>query len=111
MFSDHVISLGARSFTVTGHDILMTIVSLVISIIFFLALYFSRKRIVVLKRSRVSDDLIIELSRIADALDRLANQRADRTIAAASRRQALAQPPPPPQPPERRGVSYSMFGR
>ena len=112
MFSDHVITLGARSFTVTGHDILMTIVSLVIGIIFFLALYFSRKRIVVLKRSRVSDDLIIELSRIADALERLANQRADRTIAAASRRQELAQKPlPPPPAPERRGVSLSMFGR
>ena len=111
MFSDHVITLGARSFTVTSHDILMTLVSLVLGVTFWLALYFSRKRVVVLKRSRVSDDLIIELSRIAGALERLASQRADRAIAAATRRQELAQPPPPPQTPERRGVSYSMFGR
>lgn len=86
----------------------MTVVSLVTGVLFWAALYFSRKRIVVLKRSSGTDQVTFELSRIADALDRLASQSADRAIAAAARRQARV--PPPPQR-ESQGVAYSMFGR
>jgi hypothetical protein len=49
------------------------------------------------------------LSRIADALDRIANRPAERAIAAATRRQLQA-----PSPPQRdsQGIAYSpMFGR
>jgi hypothetical protein len=94
----------------------MTVVSLVIGVLFWAALYFSRKRIVVVKRSSGTDQLTFELSRIADALDRLASQSADRAIATATRRQAFArgggqaQVSPPPQR-ESQGVAYSMFGR
>jgi hypothetical protein len=87
LFLDHVISIAGRSITITSHDIFMTGVSLVIGLVFWIAFYFSRKRIVVLKRSSGIDQLTFELSRIADALDRIANRPAERAIAAATRRQ------------------------
>lgn len=51
------------------------------------ALYFSRKRVVILQHSSGTDQITFELARIADALERIANQPADRAIAAAARRQ------------------------
>ncbi len=106
MLSDHLITIAGRSVTITSHDIFMTGVSLVISLMFWTALYFSRKRIVMLKRSSGTDQVTFELSRIADALERLASRSADRTIAAAKQREMQ----PPPQR-ESRGIAYSMFGR
>lgn len=108
LLSDHIITIAGRSLTITSHDIFMSLVSLVIGVLFWTALYFSRKRIVVVKRSTGTDQLTFELSRIADALDRLASQSADRAIAEATRRQARV--PPPPQR-ESQGIAYSMFGR
>ena len=58
------------------------------------------------------DQLTFELSRIADALDRIANRPAERAIAAASRRQVQqTQLPPPPPQRESTGIALSMFGR
>lgn len=108
LLSDQVITIAGRSITITSHDILMTGVSVVIGLVFWAALYFSRKRSVVLKRSSGTDQLTFELSRIADALERIANRPADRVIAAAMRRQQQMQPPPQR---ESQGISYSMFGR
>jgi hypothetical protein len=107
LFSDHLISIAGRSITITSHDIFLTVVSIVTGLVFWTALYFSRKRIVVLKRSSGTDQVSFEMSRIADALERIANHPADRVIAAASRRQ-LAQPSPQR---ESKGNTYSMFGR
>ena len=108
MFSDHLITIAGRSITITSHDILMMLVSVVTGLLFWTALYFSRKRVVVLKRSSGTDQVTLELSRIADALERIANRTADDAIAAASRRQQQIQPPPQR---ESKGVAYSMFGR
>jgi hypothetical protein len=108
LFSDHVITIAGRSITITSHDVFMTGVSVVIGLVFWAALYFSRKQIVVLKRSNGTDQVAFELSRIADALERIANRPADRAIASAMRRQVQAQPPPQR---ESQGVAYSMFGR
>lgn len=108
MFSDHVITVAGRSITITGHDVFMVGVLVVIGLSFWAAVYFSRKRIVVLKRSNGTDQVAFELARIAEALERIANRPADRAIAAATRR--LVQPQPPPQR-ESQGVAYSMFGR
>jgi hypothetical protein len=108
LLSDHIISIAGRNLTITSHDIFMSIVSLVIGVMFWAALYFSRKRIVVLKRSTGTDQVTFELSRIANALERLASQSADRAIAAAARRQAQT---PPPLQRESQGVAFSMFGR
>ena len=108
MFSDQVITLAGRSITITSHDAFMAGVSVVIGLLFWAALYFGRKRIVVLKRSNGTDQVALELSRIADALERIANRPADRAIAAATRRQFQAQPPPPR---ESQGRAYSIFRR
>ena len=108
LFSDHLITIAGRSITITSHDMLMMFVSVVTGLLFWTALYFSRKRVVVLKRSSGTDQVTLELSRIADALERIANRPADDAIAAASRRQQQIQPPPQR---ESRGVAYSMFGR
>jgi len=108
MFSDHVITLAGRTITITSHDLFMASISIASGLIFWAAIYFSRKRIVVLKRSSPTDQFTYELSRIADALERIANRPADRTIAAAVRRQQQI-PPLPPR--ETEGIAYSMFGR
>jgi len=62
----------------------------------------------VLKRSSGTDQITFELSRIADALERIANRPADDAIAAASRRQQQTQTPPAARVAR---FSYSMFGR
>ena len=108
MFSDHLITIAGRSITITSHDLIMILVSVATGLLFWTALYFSRKRVVVLKRSSGTDQVTFELSRIADALERIANRPADEAIAAASQRQQQTQPPPRRNSP---GISYSMFGR
>jgi len=108
MLSDFVITIAGRSFTITTHDIFMTMVSLVIGVVFWAALYFSRKRIVVLKKSSGTDQVSFELTRIADALERIAYRPVDRTIAAAMRRQNQNQPLPRR---ESKGNTLSIFGR
>jgi len=108
MFSDHIITIGGRTITMTSHDLFMVGFSILTGLIFWALLYFSRKRIVVVKRSSGTDQLTFELSRIADALERIANRPADRVIAAAMRSQRQAQPPAQR---ESHGRAYSMFGR
>ena len=108
LFTDHIITIAGRSFTITSHDMIMTGVSLVLGLVFWIALYFSRKRVVVLKRSSGTDQVTYELSRIADALERLANARADRAIAAAMRRQIQVQSPAQR---ESKGRAFSLLGR
>jgi len=103
-----LITIAGRSITITSHDIIMMLVSVATGLLFWTALYFSRKRIIVLKRSSGTDQVTFELSRIADALERIANRPADDAIAAASRRQQQTQPPPQRESPR---ISYSMFGR
>ena len=57
MFSDHVITIAGRIITITSHDVFVTCVSVVIWLVFWAALYFSRKQIVVLKRSNGTDQV------------------------------------------------------
>jgi hypothetical protein len=108
LLSDHMITIAGRSITITNHDIFLTAVSVVIGLVFWIALYFSRKRIVVLKRSSGTDQVTFELTRIADTLERIADGAADRALAAAARRQQQMQPTAQRESP---GVAYSMFGR
>jgi hypothetical protein len=109
LFSDHLITIAGRSITITSHDMLMMFVSVVTGLLFWAALYFSRKRVVVLKRSSGTDQVTLELSRIANALERIANRPADDAIAVASRRRQQQMQPPPQR--ESKGVAYSVFGR
>lgn len=108
MLSDHLITIAGHSFTITSHDVLMICISLATGLLFWTALYFSRKRIVVLKRSPGVEQLTFELCRIADALERIANRPADEAISAASRRHQQTQASPPR---DSKGNSYSMIGR
>jgi hypothetical protein len=108
LFSDFVITLAGKSITITSHDIIMTGISVAVGLVFWTALYFSRKRIVVLKGSQSTDQLTFELSRIADALDRIANRPPDHLIAEATRFQQQMEPSADR---ESRGIPYSMFGR
>jgi len=107
LFSDHLITIAGRSITITSHDMLMMFVSVVTGLLFWTAFYFSRKRVIVLKRSGGTDQVTFEFSHIADALERIANRPADAAIAAASQRQEQLQPPPQR---ESKLVAYSMFG-
>ena len=108
MLSDYVVTLAGKSITITSHDIIMTVVSFVVGLVFWTALYFSRKRIAVLRGSQSTDQLTFELSRIADALDRIANRPADHVIAEET---LLHQQMRPLAQQQARGISYSMFGR
>jgi len=109
MFSDFVVTIAGRSITITSHDILMISASLFLSLVFWAAVYFSRKRIVVLKKSSGTDQVTLELSRIADALERIANRPADRAIAAAMRRQQETEVLAGRREPL--GARYSFLGR
>jgi len=106
VLSDHVLSFAGRSITITSHDLLLAGFSVLIGLVFWAALHFHRKRVVVLQRSGGVEQVTLELSRIADALERLANQPADRAISRAIRRQQQQRTDE-----ESGRMPYSMFGR
>jgi len=112
MLSDRIVSFLSRFAVVSKHDLVYIGVSVLIGLILWSAVYFNRKRVVVVRRSSGTDQLTFELSRIADALDRIASQQADRAIAAASQRDTR-DTPGEAQPSEQssRRMAYSMFGR
>lgn len=112
MLSDHVITIFGRSITITAHDMFLAGLSILIGAFFWVAMHFARRRVVVLKHSSAIDQISLELARIANSLERIANRPADRIIAAATRRQQSPEPQPlPPLQRESKGISYSIFGR
>jgi hypothetical protein len=100
LLSDQVISLFGRTIPITTQEQLFAIVVLVVAVTAWAVQLFRRRRTVVVQRSAVSDQMLYELTRIADALERIANHPADQVIAAAGRRAE-----------ESRGNSLSIFGR
>jgi hypothetical protein len=103
LLSDHVFHFFSRTVTITSHEQFLAILALVVAATAWAVQQFRRRRSVVVQRSVVSDQIVCELSRIADALDRIANRPADQVIAAASSRQTE----------ESTGgrIPLSMFGR
>jgi hypothetical protein len=87
LLSDHVFSVFGRTLTVTTYEQIVTGSILLVAATVWVVQQFRRKRTVVVQRSVVSDQVVYELSRIADALDRIANRPADQAIAAISNRQ------------------------
>src|SRR3989449_8746294 len=87
LLSDHVFHFFGRTITITGYEQFLAILVLVIAATAWAVQQFRRRRSVVVQKSAVSDQLVYELSRIADALDRIADRPADQGIAAASSRQ------------------------
>jgi len=94
LLSDHVISLFGRTITITTQEQLFVVVLLAVAVTAWAVQLFRRRRSVVVQRSAVSDQMLYELTRIADALERIANHPADQVIAAANRRaeQSRAKP-------------------
>ncbi len=103
MLSDHVFQFFGRTITITSHEQFLAILVLAVAATAWAVQQFRRRRTVVVQRSAVSDQVVYELSRIADALDRIANRPADQVIAAASNRETE----------ESTGgrIPLSMFGR
>lgn len=103
MLSDHVFHFFSRTITITGREQFLATLALVVIATAWAVQQFRRRRSIVLQRSVVSDQLVYELSRIADALDRISNRPADQIIASASGRQTE----------ESTGgrIPLSMFGR
>jgi len=87
LLSDHVFSFFGRTLTITSNEQLIAFAVVLIAVTAWAVQQFRRRRSVVLQKSAVSDQVVSELSRIADALERIANRPADQAIAAASSRQ------------------------
>ncbi|HYL82737.1 MAG TPA: hypothetical protein VE263_00765 [Candidatus Angelobacter sp.] len=100
MLSDHIFHLFGRTITVTSQEQFMLIVVLAIGVTAWVIQQFRRRRVVVLHRSAVSDQLLYELSRIADSLDRIANHPADQVIAAVNQKAEESRP-----------MSFSLLGK
>jgi hypothetical protein len=101
LLSDHVFHFFGRTITITGREEFMV---LVVAATAWAVQQFRRRRAVVLQRSMVTDQLVYELSRIADALDRISNRPVEPFIAAPNRERETD---------ESKGgrIPLSMFGR
>jgi hypothetical protein len=84
LLSDHIYHLFGRAITITSHEQLLAIILLAVAATAWAVQQFRRRRAVVLQRSAVSDQMLYELARIADALDRISNRPVDRYIAASN---------------------------
>lgn len=102
MLSDHVFHFFGRTITITSHEQFLAILLLAVAATAWAVQQFRRRRAVVLQRSAVSDQIVYELSRIADALDRISNRPVDHYIAGPSKEEE-----------ESTGgrIPLSMFGR
>ena len=102
LLSDHVFHLFGRTITITSHEQFLAILLLAVAATAWAVQQFRRRRAVVLQRSAVSDQIVYELSRIADALDRISNRPVDHYIAGPSKEEE-----------ESTGgrIPLSMFGR
>ena len=74
-----------------------------------LLLALSRERRVSVKRSAMTDELAVQMGRIAEALERIANHTRERTRLTASGRQIRTETERADE--EAHRIAYSMFGR
>jgi hypothetical protein len=102
LLSDHLFHFFGRTITITSQEQILAIVFLVVAATTWGVLQFRRRRSVVVHRSAVSDQVVYELSRIADALDRIANRPVDQVISGVGAGY---------KEDEHRTMPFSMFGR
>jgi len=106
VLSDYPFHFLGRTITITGREQFLAFVLLFVAAVTWGVLQVRRRRAVVLQRSAVSDQIVYELSRIADALDRLAGRSLDQkihpSIPAATSNFKEDEP---------RSMPFSMFGR
>jgi hypothetical protein len=105
MLSDRTISFAGRSITITSHELLLIGGAILVCLLLWGAFYYNRKRVVILRRSSGTDQITFELSRIADALERIAAQPADKVIEAAAQQQSE------PLSERSKNAAYSIFRR
>jgi len=110
LLSDHVFHLFGRTVTLTSSEQLMAIVVLVIAATAWTILQFRRRRSVAVQRSAVTDQMLYELSRIADALDRIASRPVE-AIPAPNFREFKEEKFREYKEDEPRKMPFSMFGR
>ena len=80
MLSDYPLHLLGRTINITGQEQFLAVVFILVAAAIWGVLQFRHKRAVVLQRSAVTDQMVYELSRIADALDRLATRPLEQTF-------------------------------
>ena len=105
MLSDYPVHLLGRTINITGQEQFLMLVFVLVAVATWGVLQFRRRRAVVLQRSAVTDQMVYELSRIADALDRLANRPVDQTF------QQTVPVAGNFKEDEPRTMPFSMFGR
>ena len=106
MLSDQTISFAGRSITITTHELLLLGGAILVCLFLWSAFYLSRKHVVILRRSSGTDQITFELSRIADALERIASQPADKVIETTQPRQQSE-----PLSERSKSAAYSIFRR
>ena len=127
MSSDYAITVASHTIELTYHDAVVIGLAILIALAFWAVLHFSRRRVIHIEHSDATNQIMLELSRIAVALQDIANRPAEQIIASASRREIEPEPERvarreqeripaeqiPARDPERqpRGMPYSLFGR
>ncbi|HKW31747.1 MAG TPA: hypothetical protein VJN92_02000 [Candidatus Acidoferrum sp.] len=107
MLSDFPVHLFGRTINITGQEQFLAVLFVVVAVATWGVLQIRHRRAVVLHRSAVTDQMVYELSRIADTLDRLATRPTEQTfhqsiptVAAGTFKED-----------EPRTMPFSMFGR
>lgn len=106
MLSDYPFHLFGRTINITGQEQFLAVVFILVAAATWAVLQFRRRRAVVLQRSAVTDQMVYELSRIADALDRVATRPMEQSF-----HQAIPTVAGTFKEDEPRAMPFSMFGR
>jgi hypothetical protein len=105
--------LSETGITLAGHTI--TTIQLLVAggvlLSFAAVLASARRKRIALQRSVVTDEIAIQLGRIASAVEQLAGEAAARRIREEKERQKASVTLPPVAGEEAHPISYSMFGR
>ena len=86
MSSDYAITVASHTIELTYHDAVVIGLAILIALAFWAVLHFSRRRVIHIEHSDATNQIMLELSRIAVALQDIANRPAEQIIASASRR-------------------------
>ncbi|HKD51147.1 MAG TPA: hypothetical protein VKB90_10125 [Candidatus Acidoferrum sp.] len=106
MLSDFPVHLFGRTILITGQEQFLAAVFIVVAVATWAVLQIRHRRVVVLHRSAVTDQMVYELSRIADALDRVASRPVEQTF-----HQPIPTAAGAFREDEPRTMPFSMFGR
>jgi len=104
MLSDPGITFAGHTFTTT--QILITAAILLMAA---MILALARGKRVALQRSAMTDEIAIDLGRIAAAVEQIASEATARRLMEERQRASVSLPPVPDE--EKHPISYSMFGR